>query len=70
MSRVVTEDAVRRGLERIGLEAGVRWLQGHRDDTVRPLLSASWVQFISPTLTTSVTGQKPMNPLLPGPPIP
>ena len=43
MSRVVSEDSVRRGLERIGLDAGAGWLQGHLDDTVRPLLSAPWV---------------------------
>ena len=43
MSRVVSEDSVRRGLERIGLDAGAGWLQGHLDDTVRPLLSAPWI---------------------------
>ena len=43
MSRVVSEDSVRRGLDRIGLEAGVHWLQGHLDEVVRPLLSEPWV---------------------------
>lgn len=43
MSRVVSEDSVRRGLERIDAETGASWLQGHLDDTVRPLLSEPWV---------------------------
>ncbi len=43
MGRVASEDSVRRGLERIGAEAGASWLQGHLDDTVRPLFSEPWV---------------------------
>ena len=43
MSRVASEDSVRRGLERIDAETGASWLQGHLDDTVRPLLSEPWV---------------------------
>jgi len=43
MGKVASEDSVRRGLERIGAEDGASWLQGHLDDTVRPLLSAPWV---------------------------
>ena len=43
MGKVASEDSVRRGLERIGMEDGTSWLQGHLDDTVRPLLSEPWV---------------------------
>ena len=43
MTRVASEDSVRRALERIGAEDGASWLQGHLDDTVRPLLSEPWV---------------------------
>ena len=39
MSKVASEDSVRRGLERIEAEDGTSWLHGHLDDTVRPLLS-------------------------------
>ena len=43
MSKVVSEDAVRRGLAKIEEGSGTTWLQGHLDDTVRPLLSEPWV---------------------------
>jgi len=43
MSKVVSEDSVRRGLCKIEAAAGTTWLQGHLDDTVRPLLSEPWV---------------------------
>ena len=33
MSKVVSEDAVRRGFERIDAAAGAAWLCGHLDDT-------------------------------------
>ncbi len=43
MSKVMSEDAVRRGLDKIEETAGTTWLQGHLDDTVRPLLSEPWI---------------------------
>ena len=43
MTKVASEDSVRRGLERIDAEDGASWLHGHFDDTVRPLLSEPWV---------------------------
>ncbi len=43
MGKVVSEDAVRRGLDKIEAEAGGHWLCGHLDETVRPLLSEPWV---------------------------
>ena len=43
MTKVASEDSVRRGLERIEAEDGTSWLHGHLEDTVRPLLSEPWV---------------------------
>jgi hypothetical protein len=43
MGKVVSEDAVRRGLAKIEEAAGTMWLQGHLDDTLRPLLSEPWI---------------------------
>ena len=43
MRKVASEDSVRRGLERIEVGDGASWLQGHLDDTVRPLLSEPWI---------------------------
>ena len=43
MGKVASEDSVWRGLERIAADEGASWLQGHLDDTVRPLLSEPWV---------------------------
>ncbi len=43
MGKVASGDSVRRGLERIGADEGISWLQGHLDDTIRPLLSEPWV---------------------------
>lgn len=43
MSKVVSEDAVRRGLDKIEAAAGTAWLHAHLDDTVRPLLAELWI---------------------------
>jgi hypothetical protein len=43
ITRVLSEDAVRRGLGKIDEPAGAAWLRGHLDDTVRPLLSEPWI---------------------------
>lgn len=43
MTRVVSEDAVRRGLGRIPGPEGAAWLCGHLDDTVRPILTEPWI---------------------------
>ena len=50
MTKVASEGSVRRGLERIGAEVGASWLQGHLDDTVRPLLSEPWVRDCDTTI--------------------
>jgi hypothetical protein len=39
ITQVVSEDAVRRGLDKIDQETGETWGQGHLDYTTRPLLS-------------------------------
>ena len=43
MSRVVSEDAVRRGFGKIEAAAGEAWLHRHLQETVEPLLSEPWV---------------------------
>src|SRR5262249_29443087 len=43
MMQVVSEDAVRRGFDKIEEQAGVDWLQRHLDYTTRPLLSEPWI---------------------------
>jgi hypothetical protein len=48
ITRVLSEDAVRRGLGKIDEPAGAAWLRGHLDDTVRPLLSAPWTWIATP----------------------
>ena len=50
MSEVVSEDAVRRGLDKIEEHAGLAWLQGHLDYTTRPLLSEPWILDIDTTV--------------------
>jgi hypothetical protein len=43
MSRVLSEDAIRRAFEKIEAAAGVDWLREQLDDTTRPLLSEPWI---------------------------
>ena len=50
MKRVVSEDSVRRGLDKIDADAGARWLTGHLDETVRPLLSEPWILDVDTTV--------------------
>jgi hypothetical protein len=50
MKKVVSEDAVRRGLAKIDKAAGLRWLQKHLDYCVWPLLSEPWVLNIDSTI--------------------
>jgi hypothetical protein len=48
MTQVVSEDAVRRGFDKIEDQAGLDWLQGHLDYTTRPLLSEPWILVSTP----------------------
>jgi Transposase DDE domain group 1 len=43
MSRVVSEDAVRRGFGKIGKEEGTEWLRRHLRETVSLLLREPWI---------------------------
>ena len=43
MTRVVSEDAVRRGLKKIPETDGIAWLQRHLDNTTVPLLGVPWI---------------------------
>jgi len=49
-AQVVSEDAVRRGFDKIDEGAGLTWLQGHLDYTTRPLLSEPWILDIDTTV--------------------
>src|SRR5512144_2662549 len=69
MTRVVSEDAVRRGLDKIEAEAGARWLSGHLDETVRPLLTEPWILDVDTTVKPlyghqegAVVGYNPLKP--------
>jgi len=50
MARVVSEDAVRRALDKIEEPAGLAWLQRHLDYTTRPLLSEPWILDVDTTV--------------------
>ena len=50
MSKVVSEDALRRALAKIDETAGMRWLQAHLDYCVRPLLDEPWVLDVDATI--------------------
>ena len=50
MTRPVSEDAVRRGLDKIEQEAGAAWVQGHLDYTRRPLLNEPWILDVDTTV--------------------
>src|SRR5438270_3724528 len=50
MKKVVSEDAVRRGLAKIDEAAGLAWLQRHLDYCASPLLSEPWILDIDSTI--------------------
>jgi hypothetical protein len=50
MTKVVSEDALRRGLEKIPADQGVSWLQSHLERSVLPLLKAPWIMDIDTTI--------------------
>ena len=50
MRRVVSEDAVRRGLEKIDEAAGLAWLQEHLDYCTGPLLAEPWILDVDTTV--------------------
>ena len=50
MRKVVSEDSVRRGLEKIEEAAGLAWLQNHLDYCTAPLLGEPWVLDVDTTI--------------------
>jgi len=50
MTKVVSEDAVRRGLEKIEVNTGIARLREQFDHTVEPLLSEPWVLDVDTTV--------------------
>ena len=50
LDKLVSEDAVRRGLDKIEESAGLGWLARHLDYTTRPLLSEPWILDIDTTV--------------------
>ena len=50
MSKVVSEDALRRALAKIDETTGMQWLQTHLDYCVRPLLDEPWVLDVDATI--------------------
>jgi hypothetical protein len=50
MTRVLSEDAVRRGLVKIGLVEGEAWLQENLDYVSRPLLREPWILDVDTTV--------------------
>ena len=52
MRKVCSEDAVRRGLAKIGEAKGLAWLQNHLDYCTTPLLNEPWVLDMDSTVKT------------------
>jgi len=50
LEKLVSEDAVRRGLDKIEESAGLSWLQRHLDYTTHPLMSEPWILDIDTTV--------------------
>src|SRR4030088_2001278 len=50
MRKVVSEDAVRRGFDKIEEDAGLSWLQEHLDYCTRPLLGEPWILDVDTTV--------------------
>ncbi len=50
MTKIVSEDSVRRAFAAIDEEAGATWLRGHLDHAVGPLLSEPWILDIDTTV--------------------
>ena len=69
MSKVVSEDALRRSLAKIDEPAGMQWLQTHLDYCVRPLLDEPLVLDVDATIKplyghqeSAVVGYNPRKP--------
>ena len=69
MEKVVSEDALRRGLAKIEEDAGVAWLREHLERGVLPLLKAPWILDVDTTVKVlygkqegAVVGYNPKKP--------
>jgi hypothetical protein len=77
MRKVVSEDAVRRGFDKIEEDAGLLWLQEHLDYCTRPLLGEPWILDVDTTVkplyghqegaVVSYRGIRRSHPQVPGP---
>lgn len=74
MSKVVSEDALRRGLEKMTEEPGIAWLREHLERGVLPLLKAPWILDVDTTVKPlygkqagAVVGFNPKKPGRPSP---
>ena len=56
MSKIVSEDTVRRAFAAIEEEAGANWLRGHLDHCGEPLLSEPWILDVDTTVTVGRKG--------------
>jgi hypothetical protein len=52
MRKIMSEDAVRRGLAKVDEAKGLAWLQTHLDDCTAPLLSEPWILDMDSTVKT------------------
>jgi len=72
MTKVVSEDSVRRNLGQLDEAAGVTWLQQHLDDSHAPLLSRPWMLdsdvTVKPLFGHQEGAEKGYNPHKPGRP--
>ena len=58
MSKIVSEDAVRRAFAAIEEEAGANWMRGHLDHCGEPLLSEPWILDVDTTVKPLYGHQK------------
>src|SRR5271165_6291187 len=72
MTKVVSEDAIRRAFKAIGEEEGAAWLRGHLAFCVEPLLAEPWILDVDTTIQPlyghqegAVLGYNPKKPGLP-----
>ena len=72
MTKVVSEDSVRRNLGPMDEAAGVKWLQDHLDEAIAPLLSLPWILdsdvTVKPLYGHQEGAEKGYNPHKPGRP--
>ena len=57
MARILSEDAVRRGLAKIDAVAGETWLQENPDYVTRPLLREPWILDVDTTVKPLFSGR-------------